>query len=111
MTPKIRPPKHLKPATRRWMRGILDEFEIDATDGSLAKLILAAEALDRTNEARDLIAREGLTTMDRFGQKKAHPAAAVQRDFSTLHARLMRELNLGETPHSARPPKLRYGGK
>jgi phage terminase small subunit len=109
--PKIRPPKHLKTATKHWMQCILDEFEIDAADGSLQKLILAAEALDRTNEAREVVAKEGLTILDRFGQAKPHPAVGIQRDFSALHARLMRELNLTEAPDNARPPALRYGGK
>ena len=108
--PKIRPPRHLKPATRRWMQGVLDEFEIDAGDGSLQKLTLAAEALDRANEARELVTREGLTVTDRFGQRKPHPAVGVQRDFSALHARLMRELNLSEAPDEKRPPRLKYGG-
>ena len=107
---KNRPPKHLKAATRRWMQAILDEFDIDPTDGSFAKLILAAEALERSNEARELVNKEGLTVVDRFGQKKQHPACAVQRDFAALHARLMRELNLTEEPAENRPPRLRYGG-
>jgi phage terminase small subunit len=110
-TKAIKPPKHLKAPTRRWMQSILLEYDFDPADGSLAKLILAAEALDRSNEARDLVSKEGLTVADRFGQQKQHPAAAVQRDFSALHSRLMRELNLTEQPADNRPPRLKYGGR
>ena len=108
---KIRPPRHLKRCTRRWMQTILQEYDFDPADGSVAKLILAAEALDRSNEARELVSKEGLTVTDRFGQQKPHPAVSVQRDFSALFARLMRELNLTENPPDGRPAPLKYGGR
>jgi phage terminase small subunit len=93
------------------MQTILQEYDFDPADGSVAKLILAAEALDRSNEARELVSKEGLTVTDRFGQQKPHPAVSVQRDFSALFARLMRELNLSEEAPDNRPPRLKYGGR
>ena len=93
------------------MQGILDEFDIDPSDGSFAKLVLAAEALDRANEARELVAKEGLTVLDRFMQAKPHPGVSIQRDFSALFTRTMRELNLTEDSGENRPPRLKYGGR
>src|SRR5689334_3419004 len=106
----LKPPKHLKAATRCWMEQVLAEYEFDACDGSFQKLVLAAEALERANQAREIIDREGLTILDFRGKPAPHPAAKIQHDFSALFSRLMRELNLSETSPENRPPPLRYGG-
>lgn len=58
----------------------------------VALLSAAASALDRAEEARELITSEGAYIHDRFKQRRAHPAVAVERDSRTLFARLVREL-------------------
>ena len=69
-------------------------------------LTLAAEAWDRGQEARQILDAEGITTVDRFGQARAHPAVAIERDARLASARLMRELDLDAEPApSSRPPR------
>ena len=57
-------------------------------------LSLAGEAFDRAQEAREALEVDGLFFRDRFGQPRAHPAAAVERDSRLAFARLLRELDL-----------------
>lgn len=69
-------------------------------------LTLAAEAWDRASEAREVLAAEGTYVTDRFGQRKAHPAVAVERDSRIGFARLLRELDLdGEPAPDPRPTR------
>jgi len=102
-----RAPKHLQPATRRWWSSVVGGFELD--EHHIKLLTLAAEALDRANEATARIAKDGAYITDRFGQLKAHPACAVERDAAATFARLLRELDLDteQAPEAARPPMLR----
>ena len=74
-------------------------------------LTLAAEAWDRCQEAREILAEEGLTYEDRFHQPRARPEVAVERDSRIAFARLLRELALDvESPGSVgRPPGI--GGR
>jgi hypothetical protein len=50
--------------------------------------------VDRCQDAREVIAREGLTTATRDGGLKTHPACRVERDARLAFARLMRALDL-----------------
>ena len=71
-------------------------------------LTKAAEAFDRAEGARETIAKEGTTYLDRFEQPCARPEIAIERDSRLAFARLVRELNLEEPPRKApRPPALR----
>ncbi len=101
-------PKHLKPATRRWWESVTVEFQLEEHHRRL--LTAACEAWDRAQEAREAIAAEGLTFEDRFGQVRAHPAVAIERDSKSLFSRLLRELaldNEGPTEQYSRPPRGR----
>jgi phage terminase small subunit len=74
----------------------------------LRLLQLACEAWDRTQEARAILADQGLMTEDRYGKPKLHPAAGLERDSRLAFARLVRELDLdGEPPPEGRPPRTR----
>lgn len=98
---------HLAEPTRAWVEAVAAEFDLDAHHHRL--LILAAQAFDRAEEARVILARDGLTYLDRFGAPKARPEVAVERDARIAFARLLRELDLdlvGE-PDTPRPPSLR----
>ena len=57
-------------------------------------------------QARELIEAEGLIVEDRFGQKKAHPAVAIERDAKASFLRCIRELGLDIEPPGpiGRPP-------
>jgi hypothetical protein len=72
----------------------------------------AAEAWDRCSQARETIAREGLTTPTRDGGSKLHPAVRVENDCRLTFARLIRELDLDLVPpvETKRAPALRSIG-
>jgi hypothetical protein len=54
---------------------------------------LAAEAWDRTQQAREILARDGITVEGREGVK-AHPAIMIERDSRLAFARLVAQLSL-----------------
>ncbi|MEC4688813.1 MAG: P27 family phage terminase small subunit [Nitrospirota bacterium] len=103
----MRAPQHLRPATRRWWRSVLDGFELEEHHRKL--LTLAAQAWDRAEQARVILAEKGLTYEDRFKQPRARPELAVERDSRIAFARLMRELALDVEPPRewlGRPPTI-----
>jgi P27 family predicted phage terminase small subunit len=89
-------PTHLRPPTRKWWAGIVAAYELEAHHVKL--LTLAGEAWDRCAEAREILAREGLTYEDRFGAPRTRPEVAVERDSRLAFARLLRELGLDHAP-------------
>lgn len=103
-------PKHLTAKSRRWFEQIVAEFDLEASH--LLLLQGAAESWDRAQQARQLIADEGLTFKDRHGNIRPHPATQIERDAKTLFARLLRELALdvGE-PEEVRPPEIHGNAK
>jgi len=107
MTTGKRAPAHLAPATRAWWRAVCTGYELEAHHVRL--LTLAAEAWDRCQQARDIVASAGPVYTDRFGAPRAHPAVAIERDARLSFARLLRELDLDvePPPEGARPPNLR----
>ena len=102
-----RAPEHLAPATGKWWRSVLDDYELEPHHVRL--LTLAAEAWDRTATARAVLDAEGLTYQDRFDAPRARPEVAIERDSRTAFARLIRELDLDvEAPgEGRRAPGLR----
>lgn len=98
--------RHLRPATAAWVKAMRGTFSFESPHERL--LILAAEAWDRGVEARERIAADGAYAADRFGQIKAHPALAVERDSRLSFARLVRELGLEDDEPGAapRPPAI-----
>jgi len=87
------PPKHLSVEGRRMWSKLLDEFALDDAAG-LALLQAACEARDRSQQARQMIAKDGLVLEDRFGQQKAHPACAIERDARGQMIAALRALRL-----------------
>ena len=107
MTTDADPPAHLSDAAAAWWRAVLTDYDLAPHHFRL--LQLAGEAWDRTQEARQLLDREGLVVTTGDGGVKAHPAVAIERDSRLAFARLVRELDLdrGEpAPEMARPPAL-----
>ncbi|MDX3928696.1 MAG: hypothetical protein QHC90_23185 [Shinella sp.] len=100
-----KPPPHLRKTTAKWWKSVLVEYDLEPHHVRL--LTLAAEAWDRGQAAREVIDAEGMTFDDRFGQPKARPEIAIERDSRIGFARLIRELGLdieapAETPRMAR---------
>jgi phage terminase small subunit len=107
MTVSNLPPKYLKPETKKWYIHVTENYELEPHHVRL--LTLAAQAWDRVAEAREALARHGLTFEDRFGAPHARPEVALERDSRVAFARLIRELDLdvsAPSTASRRPPLL-----
>lgn len=105
------PPEHLSPDSAAWWSEVVGTFELDSHHVKL--LTLAAEAHDRCTQAREALAKYGMTYDDRFGQPRSRPEIAIERDSRLAFARLVRELGLQDEPDETRPPRLtgRYAGR
>jgi hypothetical protein len=99
-------PPHLRPETASWWQTVVTEFELEPHH--LRLLRLACEAWDRGQEAREAIAQHGSVFVDRFGQPRARPEIAIERDSRISFARMLRELALDvDGPaEDGRPPRL-----
>jgi phage terminase small subunit len=98
-------PRHLTARTRRWFDEIVADFDLEPQH--LLLLQGAAECWDRAQQARQLLAKDGLTFTDRHGHIRPHPAAQIERDNKSLYARLIRELALDVSePEEVRPPQI-----
>ena len=104
---EITAPSYLKDDTAIWWRHVNQEYDLE--EHHVRLLTLAAEAWDRTQEARAVLANEGLTYADRFSAPRARPEVAIERDSRLAFARLLRELDLdvAPPPDALRPPALR----
>jgi len=99
--PPPRPPAGLSAEGRRWWKRIAEAWQLDAA----AYLILAGamECFDRMRQAQGMIATDGITISDRFGQIKQHPATMVERDAKSGLLRALKALNLDLEPLCERP--------
>ena len=101
----LKAPSHLSKSSREWFLTIAGEYELEASHLRLATL--AAEAWDRGQEAREVLAKVGAFYTSKSGEPRAHPAVAVERDSRIAFARLMRELDLDGVPApDIRPPRI-----
>jgi P27 family predicted phage terminase small subunit len=99
------PPRHLRAETRRWWVHHMDAYVLEPHHVQL--LTLAAEAWDRCRQAREALAEHGITYEDRFGQPRARPEVAIERDARVAFARMVRELNLDlAPPEESRIPRM-----
>ena len=106
MMKKIILPRHLRGETRKWIKKIIADYELEGHHIKI--LITAGECWDRITLARERIKKEGAYGKDRFGTPKSHPALADERNNRIVFSRLIRELNLSEEPPGSRPPGLKY---
>ena len=100
--------KHLKPATKAWFEQICREFELQSHH--LKILQMAAESWDNYETARDAIAENGMTFVNkRFGDVKARPEISIMQNSRLAFLRALRELNLDiAPPENPRPNPLKY---
>lgn len=104
--PKITPPEHLRPETRKWFSSVVDEYVLEPHH--LRLLTMAAESWDRSREAREALTAAGtLTFEDRHGAPRPRPEVKIEQDSRILFSRLIRELGLDATPPpESRPPRI-----
>ena len=93
---EIKAPKHLNRATKKWFREVAAEWGLE--EHHVRILIGACEAWDRCTRAREVIDREGLNYLDRFGAPRARPEIAIERDSRIAFLRAIRELDLDKAP-------------
>ena len=96
------PPAHLTAEGKGWWRKICGEYDI-ADEAGLLLLQTALEAFDRMRSATRIVKREGASVRDRFGQPRAHPLLAVERDARAAMMAALRALNLDLEPVRDRP--------
>ena len=109
---EIKLPPGLTKATRIWWTDVVSTWELDIHH--LKLLEVACRELDRAEEARLLIRKDGgVLAKDCFGQLKEHAARKVEREARITFARLVRELGFDVAEAAApRPPALsRNGGR
>jgi phage terminase small subunit len=92
------PPDHFSDATKAWWIEIITTHRIERHQ--LRALTAAAEAWDLKEQAREILAKRGLTYEDDRGMIRARPEAAIMRDNRIGYLRAMRELGLDK----AEPP-------
>ena len=106
-------PSHLSPDSAAWYRALMRDYQFEPH--ALRVIQVTAEAWDRKEVARGILAEQGLTVTDTNGAIKAHPCVAIERDARIAFLRGVRELNLpaDEAPTECRPPMLqnRYKGR
>ena len=93
-------PKHLGKHGADLYQRIVNEFGIDDS-GGLQLLLACCEALDRLRQVQEVIAKDGVTVQDRFGQVRPHPLLTVERDCRTQIISSIKNLNLDLEPLQA----------
>lgn len=102
MPKRAKVPSHLSEESAKWFRAVLAEYELG--EHHLRILQAACESWDRCQEARRVLAEQGLTYLDRFGAPRGRPEIAVERDNRLAFLRAVRELGLDlEQPTTPRP--------
>jgi P27 family predicted phage terminase small subunit len=106
MKVKIRPPRHLSDESRLWFASVLKDYDLEPHHVRLLRA--ACESWDRAAQAREQLAKEGITFTDRHGAVRPHPCCNIERDHRALFAKMLRELALDiEEPGDSRPPTIR----
>jgi len=95
-TRPTRAPTHLSRGARRWWRAVVEGYDLETHH--LVILTAAAEAWDRKEQARGLIAEEGTVIWDVSGERVTHPAVQVEDTAARRMASLIQDLGLDATP-------------
>jgi len=96
----------LSPQAQAWHDVLAAEYGITDAHGSLL-LMTACEAFDRLRSCQGQISLDGEQIIDRFGQFKAHPLLAAERDARAQMLACLKALQLDVEPlegHPGRPP-------
>lgn len=90
---KLKAPVGIGPAARAWWSAVARDYAIGDSGGEML-LSVAAHALDELQRAEAELRKHGLTIVDRFGQRRAHPAAAIARDSRSGFLQAVKALGL-----------------
>jgi P27 family predicted phage terminase small subunit len=95
------PPAHLRPAGAALWRATVRLYDFDQP--MLCVLTSMCDAVDRQAEARDILAKEGIVTVNKRGELRAHPACAIERDATATLAKAGKLLGLNLEPTRPSP--------
>lgn len=108
-----RPPDHLSDEMKRWWRLVTRRYALQSQHYQI--LQVACESWDRLQQARVVLAKDGITVTTRHGEKRVHPCVPIERDAKTSFLPATRELALADSdvPGESRPPRPagRYQGR
>ena len=76
------------PRSKRIYQSVVDDYDLAGEPHAREVLRLALEALDAADTARKIVEAEGMVYENRFGEPRAHPAVAIERDGRLAVARL-----------------------
>lgn len=93
MTKKDNIPAHLSVKMKKLYEKIIADYDL-LEDHHKALLLSACELLDRAEQARLQIEKDGLTTSDRYNTVKIHPCCKLEIDAKNSARLLLRELGL-----------------
>lgn len=96
-----KPPAHLSRGAKRWWRSVMETCSLGPD--AVEILTAAAEAWDRKEDARQLIAEEGIILRDDTGLPLTHPAVQIEGQAADRMARLIRALNVRPPAELQRP--------
>ncbi|ANO50843.1 P27 family phage terminase small subunit [Woeseia oceani] len=105
-------PATLTDEAASWWAKLVDEYAIDDDAGRLL-LQTALEAFDLMRTCQQSVREDGAKVKDRFGQFKAHPLLATERDARSQMLAALKQLNLDIEPlrdSRGRPPGTFRGG-
>src|SRR5262245_45790269 len=100
-------PKELGEHGRREWRAIQEPYRIhrDEDPAGWSLVLTVCRTEDRIQAMLQILAVEGYTEVDRFGQKRPHHLLSAIRDAETIKRQALKALDLEEV-HPAPPAKL-----
>jgi phage terminase small subunit len=87
-----KPPESLSAEARRLWKSTVEHYAIDEQAAMVLKAGL--EAMDRREQARQAIAKDGAVIKDRWGQLKPSPWCGIERDSAATLYKAFRLLGL-----------------
>ena len=99
---KVKPPSALGPEGQALWAALADEYGINDA-GGVELLRTACECRDLEHDAMTTARDEGLSTVDRYGQKRPHPLLSAARDARAQKLTALKGLHLDVEPVHDRP--------
>lgn len=90
-------PSGLSPGAVAWWKRLHKEFDL-TDEAALFLLEAALRSHDRMQQAAAIVEQHGVAVEDRFGQLRANPAVAAERDARAAMLSAFRQLNLDVLP-------------
>jgi P27 family predicted phage terminase small subunit len=108
--PTSKAPTSLAKSGRKFWESTMSTYGIEDAH-HLALLTNACRCLDRAEEARLAIAKDGITIKNRFDEIREHPACNTERQSMSIFRQTVRELGLDIEPASAARGPRRPGSR